>query len=260
MTKRPYLFLMALLAIALLALAACGDDDEEATETGSPAATATARATGSPGAASSPSAQQPSDNELTQLLAKAKNAEFQVSYDIKAPAEGGQQDGKITMSVKGAKSSVAISTKQGGENLDVTIIEDGQNAYICGNLTGDDKACFKIPSSGPEAALADTLTQAFQSLNPTALAEEADFADLKRDGNEKIAGRDGECFKGTSNGQEGRICVDKDLGIPLLVQAKEAEGNVSLKATKVSAKVSDDAFKPPYKVKDFSELLNNSGN
>jgi hypothetical protein len=43
---------------------------------------------------------------------------------------------------------------------------------------------------------------------------------------------------------QGRICVDKDSGAPLLFD----DGSTSLKATSTSQSVSDSVFQPPYKV------------
>lgn len=255
MLKRRIVPLLAAttVAIALLTLAACGGGKEEAktpaaqaTPAASPAASPAARSPGaSPAAPAVP-------GDLGQLLSKASQAQFQATYEVKV--SDGPDKATVTLVIKAGKSAFTIKA----EDLEVTVIDDGQSSFLCGDLGGlvggrGGKACYKSPRN--QAGPGSELIGAFQGLNPSELVEELGAgANVQRDGSQTIAGRKASCFKVSSPEGQGRICLDESLGVVLLIEGKFDGEDGTFKATKFSDKVSDDAFKPPYGVKDISEL------
>jgi len=155
------------------------------------------------------------------------------------------------------------------------LVTDGQRSWLCQKAVGKDGECMESTvEPGDESA---DVSQLFDEVLTTG-SEDALFQAREVKG-QKIAGRDARCYElarketveGTSSEVSFTVCVDKAEGLPLLIEGKlSAQGALgdaaseagvdvgleiesvdaswSIKAKSVQFSVSNDDFKPLFKV------------
>ena len=208
--------------------------------------------------ASSGSGSKDDDASLRDIISGASSDEYRVTYEAR-DADGTK--GRYSIAVKGGKTYAAFDFESGslGESgFESISIDDGTTSYNCGDPLGiygqgsePTEVCYSSPSGQGESDL-PSLRDFFDPAGLAAgLANSG--AETGPDGTEEIAGQEARCFKVEEETLgKGRLCVDPELGIPLLFEGTDPEGaKYSSRATEVQAEVDDSIFEPPYEVKDY---------
>jgi hypothetical protein len=208
--------MVALLAALPITLVACGGDDDSGAKDNGSSSSSTKTATSK------------SDDKASS--SSSGNKEFQVSYDIKSE----DTNGTMVLAFKGKKTYTKTSA-DGGEGLGTVIfIDDGSSSYACTDAAGQG-TCLKGPSGEADS---DLDTSGFFPGDP------GKDSSVKKVADRKVAGRDATCYDSTDKDNPGTVCIDKKEGIVLLVDSPDQKQT----ATEFKTTVSDDLFKPPYKV------------
>ncbi|MCE7929325.1 MAG: zinc ribbon domain-containing protein [Chloroflexi bacterium CFX7] len=241
--------------------------------------------------------------ELGDMMVGLAGKTFKVTYEVKGgdAVSGTEIDALLTlvsapprmaMTFNAGKKGLDLTEMFGGEESgfevtegsgvieSLTFIYDGEKtAFLCVKMVDEEGQCQESdaqPEEGEEPfSLENTLTEAVDT------GSEDEATELVEVKGQKIAGRDARCFelKRKEETEENKsdikvtFCVDKQEGLPLLLQGKgTGEGSIdtgellgedsvdteglpseleiegSIKAKSVAFKVSDSDFKPPYKI------------
>jgi hypothetical protein len=230
--KITWIPISAALVVALVVIA-CSDDNQESREEGA----------------------VEEDISLRELVTKARAGEYHVTYDVK-DAEGAE--GQITVAVKDDKTFVEANFGEGPGTeggIESISIDDGSTSYSCGDTFGllsegeeGGEVCYGAPSSQE-----NDIPSLRDFFNPVGLAEGlASAGQAEADGTESIAGQDVRCFKVNTLELSGRVCVEEELGVPLLLEGTDPDdASFSWRATELRDEVDDSVFEPPYEVKDY---------
>jgi len=257
--KRLYWIILPTLAAMLIAMAACGGDDNSSTK---PTATRggqepAANTANTPDAQEAPTKAQGGGqvtgtgaNSLKQLATDLSKKTYSVSY-----AMTGTQDGKpgataMTIGQKPPKSLTSFTTTAAnGKQSLVILIDDGTNNFTCIKEDPGDGQCIKMKSAGGSGLGASvfSLSDSLKNLSDNVNVTEA--------GSRTIAGIDSQCFTAKETTSEGMACFSKKDGLLTLLDSKGNDGSANhLEATKAASSVDDAVFAPPsgYTVVDNS--------
>ncbi|MBE7520224.1 MAG: zinc ribbon domain-containing protein [Thermoflexaceae bacterium] len=291
------LLVAALAALAFFFLKGGGDDDDGTpADSGSkaPARTVTTE---------SGKVLSAAEVELGDMMIGLAEKTFKVTYEIKGGDEvsGTALDAKLTL--VSAPPRMALTFDAGPKGLDLaglfggeesglevtegsgvleafTFIYDGEKtSFLCVKMVDEEGQCQQSEAEPEEGEEQFNLENTLSDVVNTGSEDEA--AELVEIKGQKIAGRDARCFemKRKEETEENKsdievtFCVDKQEGLPLLLEGKgTGEGTIdtgellgedsvdteglpgeiaiegSIKAKSVAFKVSDSDFKPPYKI------------
>ncbi|MCZ2108927.1 MAG: hypothetical protein LC118_05080 [Dehalococcoidia bacterium] len=253
---RPTAFSL-LFALAVLAIGACGGDDN----TGSTPTPASSTASASQAAGTAPAASattgtasagssSPADaaKAFREATSNLKNNPYKAVYSIsQTDSAGTTKSGTLTLIQKGQKSYFGGT----GPMFDASagsfaMIDDGTNTYIC---TSDRNVCLKTKSNGGAGGAA-AIVAAFA---PDKLLQKLDTqgATVREIAGQTIAGRSAKCYSVTDQKGTGTACVDVKSGLLLSVEGNDlstAGAKLTMKATAVDTSPADSAFDPPYPV------------
>lgn len=157
-------------------------------------------------------------------------------------SQGQSMSGEQTWYSKPPKTRMdfTATTQGGGGSASMYLLEDG--AYMCSSMGGQ-QACFKSPE---EQAMQQNQGAQVQDQ----VQEQPDKFDTTYIGPRQIAGQQGQCFAikpkaGTqADFTESTVCYSAQ-GIPLLIQSKGQNFDMTMEATSVSTSVADSDFKLP---------------
>ena len=225
-------FIVALAALTLVGITACGSSDSSNSSSNTTAASSSGTtASGSDNGASSV-------EDFASDLQKGKDVEFDATYESR-PSSGDTS----TFRVAQKKPKSLFETKSGDSTT--TIINDGTTTYVCSKSGSDPANCFKQPGgnsnsvAAPMLALVDpnTISASLRALG------RAPGVDVSRS-SKTIAGEKADCVtvkvSGQGNANDGTWCV---LHAGVLASVESA-GNV-VELTKFTSDVSDSTFEPP---------------
>jgi hypothetical protein len=230
---RKYLACIAIVAVAMSTLAACGGDDDDSASNGS-GTTVKSGDNGSTGSTTG-------NADYDALLKKAKTSKYRVTY------KSGDND-EITISNDPPKSAFISG--------DTIFIDTGDEAVTC-NGTGSDAKCIKNPAgqAGVDAMLSGFF--GVYSALVTAADKDLGFAiDVSKSSDEEIAGRSAQCAEisgGALVQATGHLkaCIDKETGVLLLGEASDGSDTNKIEATKFE-QPKDSDFEPPAEPSDLS--------
>lgn len=232
MKLRLMLLLAAFAALSMTFVACGGDDDDDSGDDTSSSSNDDETTTSGGGEVTGSGA-----NDLKKYAKDLTGKTFLVTYEYEQGTGSEATKGTMTLGQKDGKSYMKLVD---GSDLFI-IIDDKTNSFLC-TKSGSDETCLKSKSEGDTGmfSLQDVLGDLDADIKVTKLKDQ------------KIAGKDGACFKVEEEGTaDGTMCFDKKDGFLLLVDTEEAEDGVSLKATEVKTSVDDKTFEPPYKVTDL---------
>lgn len=260
---------LAAITIAVFAFAACGDDDDDTGKTNDSGASGGSSQPGASGGNASPGGGPATPggsggqltgsgaDSLRKLAKETKNKTYKAVYDVKLVNSEQKLniEGTLTVASKPPKQSylgidVMDETKQRQE---IVFIQDGDDSYFCtggglGALGGGEKVCARQKGSsggiGADALGGFSIAELIDGV-----ASESDVKVTETRG-QKVAGRDTKCWTVKSKESDGIVCADEGAGVILLAEGKFEGGQTNMKAKSVSTSVSDNDFKPPYKVVD----------
>lgn len=231
MKLRLMLLLAAFSAISMTLVACGGDDDDDSGDDTSSSSSGDATTASGSGEVTGSGA-----NDLKKYAKDLSGKTFMVTYDYVQGSGAEETKGAMTIGQKDGKSYMKLV-----EGNDETIlIDDKTSSFLC-SKSGGDEGCLKSKSTGGAGpfSLEDVLGDLDQDIKVT------------KQKDQRIAGKDGACFKVEEEGSaNGTMCFDKKDGLLLLIDSEEDEDGVSLKATKVDTSVDNKVFEPPYKVTD----------
>jgi hypothetical protein len=227
---RKYLACIAIVAVAMSTLAACGGDDDDSASNG----TGTTVQSGDNGSTGSTTG----NADFDALLKKVKTSKYRVTY------ESGDND-EITISNDPPKSAFISG--------DSMFINTGSETLTC-NGTGSDAKCIKSP-----VGLETMLTGFFGVYSALITAADKDLGiivDVSKSGDEEIAGRSAQCAEisgGALVQGKGHLkaCVDKETGVLLLGETSAGSDTNKIEATKFEDPKDSD-FEPPAEPTDLS--------
>jgi hypothetical protein len=238
---------------ALLAFAACGGGDDNASNTATGAAHNTA--TAKPGADTTKTEEATATPEGTGSANDVLSELQSFGNDIQ------QVTGKVTYTSTDTAagetpkaSTFTYYSKDKNSRLD-TVDSDGSTTalistpditYVC---TSSDQTCIAETGAGASLGGLGVFGGVFSGAYIDALisAAEAQGIDVGKS-SENIAGTDATCFSGNDNGDIGKFCFSGD-GLMLLSDNTSADGSSSrIEATSFSSDVSDSDFEPLYPV------------
>lgn len=232
------LSLGAALAVSSLFFAACGGGDDDDSSSGADdEASSTSNNDDNDSNDGGGSVTGSGADALRDLAAKFADKSYIITYEFES--ESDDMKGSMTLGQK--KPATLMRLKDGADDL--VIIDDGKDSYFCSKSGSEPGSCLKSASAGDAAPF--SLDDLFEDLD----------TDVKvtKTKDQKIAGRDAQCFLVEEEGQEdGTMCFDKKDGV-LLSAETDDEGGFTLKATDVDTSPSDDDFKPPYKVETLGQ-------
>jgi hypothetical protein len=231
------------LTAALLALTACGGDDDNATTS--------VTSTLAPGQTAAPTADltddTTSDDIAAELEALGNNMES-VTGKV----------GKVTYTHASADfSDLIIYLKPPNSRYDafdpsgssLTYIQTPDATYDCSSNGSGYETCFQSAgsgtgSAGPGGPFAGLFSPAL--IHALTVAAQAEGIDINKS-DETIAGTGATCYEGIESFETRKFCFS-DSGILLLSRTTNADGTSGMTATAVSSDVSDSDFEPPYPV------------
>jgi hypothetical protein len=232
---RKYLACVAIVAVALSTLAACGGDDDDSANPANNGTTAKSNGNGSTDSTTG-------NADLDALLEKAKDAKYRVTY------QSGDDNDEITIANDPPKSAFISG--------DTMFINTGDESLTC-NGTGADAKCIKNPAGG--AGLEAMLTGFFGVYSALITAADKNLGivfDVSKSGDEEIAGRSAQCAEisgGALAQTEGhlKVCVDKETGVLLLGESGDDNSTNKIEATKFE-EPKDSDFEPPAEPTELS--------
>ena len=197
-------------------------------------------------------ASKPSESESSKppgpsfldLVMGAKQTPYKFTYRMSGAGGGQTFSGKQTWYFKPPKSRMDFTTAAGGQAslTSMYILEDA--VYLCTSLTGS-TTCLKMPrEQGMQQNQASVLQNQVQ--------ESPDQFDPTYQGTRAIAGQQAQCFGLNSKSaaqmefSEMTFCYSTQ-GIPLLMQTKAQDFDMSMEATSFSTSVADSDFELPAK-------------
>lgn len=182
---------------------------------------------------------------FTDLVARSKSASYKVTYRVSSTSTGQTLTGEQTWYVKPPRMRMDITIAglgpAGASSL--FVLEDG--SYLC---TSGNTMCMRFPH------------EASQQQNPAAAVQSqlqlhSDQVKATRQASRVIAGREAECYAVTTDMASGLFaeavtCYDAQ-GVPLFLDSKGADMQVTLEATSYSTSVADADFELPAEPVDF---------
>jgi hypothetical protein len=233
---RKYLACIAVVALAMSTIAACGGDDDDSANNSS-GTTVQSGDNGSTGSTGSTTG----NADYDALLKKAKTSKYRVTY------ESGAND-EITISNDPPKSAFISG--------DSMFIDTGSEELSCSG-TGSDAKCIKSPLG--QAGIETMLTGFFGVYSALITAADKDLGivfDVSKSGDEEIAGRSAQCAEITGGALvqgKGHLkaCVDKETGVLLLGESSDGSDTNKIEATKFEDPKDSD-FEPPAEPTDLS--------
>jgi hypothetical protein len=239
---RKLLAVLTVAALASVALAACGGDDDSsgAKATSKPDSSETTAKGDSNG--SDTTDVTTGNKKYDELIAKAKNTPYRVTYK-----NSGSND-EFTV-VNDPPKSAFISG-------DSRFVRDGDKTVTCSG-SGSDAQCYEMPAGG--AGVESLVTGFFGAYASFLAADEGKdnpFLDVSKSDDETIAGRDATCAKieaGKLAGADGsiKVCIDKETGVLLLGETESNGEKSSIEATDVG-EPKDSDFEVPDNVTQLS--------
>ncbi len=231
---RKYLAFVAIVAVALSSLAACGGDDDDSANPANGNSTTSASSGGSTDSTTG-------NADLDALVKKAKSATYRVTYE---------SDGDDEFTISNDPPKRAFITD------DSTIIDTGDESLVC-NGSGSDASCVKNPvgQTGVDAMLTGFF--GVYSALITAVDEGHGLVfDVSKSSDEEIAGRSARCAEisgGALVQNEGhlKVCVDKETGVLLLGESGDGDDTSRIEATKFE-EPKDSDFVPPAEPTDVT--------
>jgi hypothetical protein len=233
---RKYLACIAIVAVAMSTIAACGgDDDDSASGSNNSGTTVKSGDNGSTGSTTG-------NSDFDALLKKVKTSKYRVTY------ESGDNNDEITISNDPPKSAFVSG--------DSVIIDTGSETLSCKG-TGSDAKCIKSPLG--QAGVETMLTGFFGVYSALITAADKNLGivfDVSKSGDEEIAGRSAQCAEisgGALVQGKGHLkaCVDKETGVLLLGESSDGSDTNKIEATKFE-EPKDSDFEPPAEPTDLS--------
>jgi len=251
--NRRFRWLAIPLVMLSLTVAACsGDDDDAPAASGTPAVEAPAVSTSAPAA----TAETPTGTgtgtgtgepvDLAALAARFEGATFSALFEVDATSEDEVLAGTWNWTQDPATDRVRFDIEAEGET--VVMIMSPEGVTFC-----SEGACFSMDAAGgmfPD--LGGMLTSEIDSIQ-----DEASTATVTAAPSQTIAGVTAECFafSDSADGASGTICYSPE-GVPLMIDARSAEGDFRLTASSYSTSVTDADFEAPYPVTSFPGMGN----
>ncbi len=255
--RKPWMILMALVAMLSLALVACGgdDDDDDDNGDGSPRPTATQSSGGNGNGNGNGGGNGGSGDAETDFRARANalegktfSATFQIRYE---DSIDGIQDGTMRFAVdpEGGRFALFIDASGDGGLVRGAFIETPDASYICFDEPPDDPGCIDLALLGGSGGLFAGLFSGFNVQGLIADAAE-NAGRVERIADRTINGRSAECYQFEDVDGDGVACFDKQTGVVLFVQGEDSDGNFRLETASYSESVSDSDFEPPFPLVD----------
>jgi len=204
---------------------AFGDDDDgtptsETTRATTTRTTTSTRSTATPG------------GSATAVAAKRPDRYF-VDYTVTTKSTG--TDEKLALARDDQKTYMNASSSSGDETYSAIFIDDGEAGYACQKTSADDGLCFQTTVEEAEGTFDDT------AFFPDYVSREGGY---KAVADQRIAGRDANCFEDASTSVNDSICLDKQTGIVLVLD----DGDQRFVANEFTLDARPDLFKPPYEL------------
>ena len=178
---------------------------------------------------------------LAELTAGFESATFSAAYVVDASSDDEALAGTWQWTQDGATDRLRFDIESDGETVIMITTPDG--VTFCA-----DGACFSM----------DAANAMFPDLGGMLTGEVDAIADEAADGtvtaapSQTIAGVEAECydFEDATEDASGTICYSPE-GVPLLIDARSADGDFRLTADSYSTSVAEADFDPPFPVTPF---------
>lgn len=209
----------------------------------SPAADPSASPSASPTTPATASSTADAGSAFRDLTEDRGAEDVAVSYNLKTARDGETRTG-TWRTVQDPPKSLVFFAFDGSNGGKFWIIDDGESSTICFETDDEPGQCLKTGDS----SLADSLVPSVVDVDET--FEKADDApDLREVAGQTIAGRSARCFEfdDPESSEVGTICLDSGDGTLLLLKGDSVE----MIATEVSSSIPNDAFEPPFTVRDL---------
>jgi hypothetical protein len=235
------------MAVALIAVAACGgDDDNKSSATAKPSGTSAAQGSSTSAASQTSGAQAtdtPSgtDDVLGQLEALGQNFEKRTGKVTYQSTETDGSTSTITFYSKDDKSRFDSTDSSGSTGI---FIETATASYSC---DPSEQVCIQYGQgggSGIGAGFAAIFSP--QYIDALVAAAQSEGIDVTKS-SDNIAGQDVDCYSGTGPDGSGKFCFNGD-GLMVYTEFQDSTGTTKMQATEVTSDVSDSDFDPPYPV------------
>jgi hypothetical protein len=230
-------------------VAACGGG-ASTTTTASAGASAAATSAATTAATTAPSAAATataaSGPKLADLLLAGKNAQYKITYSLKASGAGAEAfSGAQSWYFKPPRSRFDFSSSVGGQTQSLSIFSLPDGQFMC-FTQGGQATCLSLPPTG--SPMDTNLAASFQAT----LSDHPDQYGGTFTGTKTIAGLQGSCYDVKSTAaaatglSSGSFCYSKE-GIPLLSSFSAQGSTWAMEATNVSTTVPDSDFTLPAK-------------
>ncbi len=254
--QRSVVLVAALVALAVT-LAACGGSKSGAK---TPAAGATPAASDVTPAASAAPPGGGTAGALAALGQKFAASTFKATYTL--TSSGGSQplNGAMTMYKQGGdKFRFDVTSKQGGQDVSLTLIETKDASVFCLQDAGElapvlgvqagKGVCFKNGTANGATRLTDIINT-FKDLS-------AGGAVVTGKSTRTIAGQAAQCFQYKNNAaaETDETCFSAD-GVLLYDRTQSTADKTTIEATQVQGAVQASDFKIPYAIKQLPDLGN----